>query len=145
MQLNELTERIKGLDGRLLEDELFRFAWAEVEASQFDEAARARAVSEGGSSDDIRAAYLRHRVRILKDHLEASKRQQKKAKKHRQEQPRTPEYENESNSVVPKANKEKDVQKTEDDTPFWKSLLYLIFALFVSLVFAILAVGISLS
>ncbi len=69
--LELLKSRLLGLDGRLLEDELYKIAWEEIERGQLDSAAQARSIADGeGDNGKTRSAYIRHRVRRLRDELE---------------------------------------------------------------------------
>ena len=71
MSFEKLKARALGLEGRILEDELYRLVWEEIERGEMDNAAQARAIAEAGSNEGmIRAAYIRHRVRRLKDELD---------------------------------------------------------------------------
>ncbi|WP_394227924.1 hypothetical protein [Paracoccus marcusii] len=71
MNFETLKARALGLDGRLVEDELYRIVWEEIERGEMDKAAKARATAEAGSNEgQLRGAYIRYRVRRLKDELE---------------------------------------------------------------------------
>lgn len=80
--LELLKSRLRGLDSRLLEDELYKIAWEEIERGQLDPASQARSIADGeGDNGKTRSAYIRHRVRRLRDELEILKsREQEKAK-----------------------------------------------------------------
>ena len=74
MNIQELFDRLKGLDGRLAEDEVYRIVWEETQSGNFDPAAQARAAVEVGTDKEaLRAAYIKHRVRRIYDELEAEK------------------------------------------------------------------------
>ncbi|WP_306112619.1 MULTISPECIES: hypothetical protein [unclassified Roseovarius] len=69
--LDSLKSRLLGLDGRLLEDELYKIPWEEIEVGQLDSAAQARSIADGeGDDGKTRSAYIRHRVRRLRDEVE---------------------------------------------------------------------------
>src|SRR5688500_12552831 len=71
MSFEYLKSRLLGLEGRILEDEIYRLAWEEIEGGEIDSAGQARAIEEGsGDEGKIRAAYIKHRVRRLKDEWE---------------------------------------------------------------------------
>ena len=73
-----LKSRLLGLDGRLLEDELYKIAWEEIEKGQLDSAAQARAIADSeGDDSKIRSAYIKHRVRRLRDEREIFQNKQK--------------------------------------------------------------------
>jgi hypothetical protein len=73
--------RLLGLEGRLLEDELYKIAWEEIERGQLDPAAQARSIADGeGDNGKTRSAYIRHRVRRLRDELEIVQAQKAKEK-----------------------------------------------------------------
>ena len=66
-----LKSRLLGLDSRLLEDELYKMAWEEIEKGVLDPASQARSIADGeGDDGKTRSAYIRHRVRRLRDELE---------------------------------------------------------------------------
>jgi hypothetical protein len=70
VNLNGLSNRLKGLEGRLLEDELYRIVWEEIENGVKDPAAQARAIEESGGDDGkVRSTYIKHRVRRIQDEL----------------------------------------------------------------------------
>lgn len=70
MNLHEFKERLKGLEGRRMEDELYRIVWEEIQSGQMDPAAQARSITDGEGDDaKIRAAYIKHRVRRLEDEI----------------------------------------------------------------------------
>ena len=74
MNIQELFDRLKGLEGRLAEDEVYRIVWEETQSGNFDPAAQARAAVEVGTDKEaLRAAYIKHRVRRIYDELEAEK------------------------------------------------------------------------
>ena len=74
MNIQELFDRLKGLDGRLAEDEVYKIVWEETQSGNFDPAAQARAAVEVGTDKEaLRAAYIKHRVRRIYDELEAEK------------------------------------------------------------------------
>lgn len=78
MNFETLKARALGLDGRLVEDELYRIVWEEIERGEMDKAAKARATAEAGSDEgQLRGAYIRYRVRRLKDELELYARENK--------------------------------------------------------------------
>ena len=71
MKINKIRDRLSGLEGRLLEDEIYRIVWEEIESGIMDPVSQARSVAEGDGDDGkIRAAYIRHRVRRIKDEME---------------------------------------------------------------------------
>ena len=71
MKINKIRDRLSGLEGRLLEDEIYRIVWEEIESGIMDQVSQARSVAEGDGDDGkIRAAYIRHRVRRIKDEME---------------------------------------------------------------------------
>lgn len=75
MDFEKFKSRMLGLDERLLEDEIYRFVWEEIESDQLDRSAQARAMEEGaGDEGKTRSAYIKHRVRRLKDELELHRR-----------------------------------------------------------------------
>lgn len=43
MNFEILVARVLGLDGRLVEDEMYRIVWEEIERGEMDKAAKARA------------------------------------------------------------------------------------------------------
>jgi hypothetical protein len=62
-----LMSRLQGLDSRLLEDELYKLAWEEIERGELDPASQARSIADGeGHDGKTRSAYIRHRVRRLR-------------------------------------------------------------------------------
>jgi hypothetical protein len=74
MNIQELFDRLKGLEGRLAEDEVYKIVWEETQSGNFDPAAQARAAVEVGTDKEaLRAAYIKHRVRRIYDELEAEK------------------------------------------------------------------------
>lgn len=61
---------MKGLDGRLLEDELYALIGDEIESGHKDQAAWTRAQADGaGDPALIKAAYIKHRLRRLQDEI----------------------------------------------------------------------------
>ena len=77
MKLKDIMGRLSGLEGRLLDDELYRFVGYEIEYGEYDQAAWARAVEDSHGNDaKIRADYVRHRVRRLKDELSLLRQQE---------------------------------------------------------------------
>ena len=71
MKINKIRDRLSGLEGRLLEDEIYRIVWEEIESGIMDPASQARSAAEGDGDDGkIRAAYIRQRVRRIKDEME---------------------------------------------------------------------------
>lgn len=75
MSFKDIKTRVFGLEGRILEDELYRVVWEEIESGEMDRAAQARALEEGAGDDGrIRSAYIKHRIRRLKDDLALSSR-----------------------------------------------------------------------
>lgn len=73
MQFDDIKERLKGLEGRLIEDEIYRAVWEEIESGKMDPVAQARSIEDGEAEDvKIRAAYIKHRVRRIKDEISAS-------------------------------------------------------------------------
>lgn len=82
MDFEEFKSRMLGVDERLLEDEIYRFVWEEIESDQLDRSAQARAMEEGaGDEGKTRSAYIKHRVRRLKDELNLHRRSLGKAHK----------------------------------------------------------------
>jgi uncharacterized Fe-S radical SAM superfamily protein PflX len=70
MKFSDISGRLYGLEGRLLEDELYQIVWEEIERNEMDPVAQARSVEEGGELDaKVRAAYIKHRLRRLNDQL----------------------------------------------------------------------------
>ena len=68
MKLNDIITQLRGLEGRLFEDALYRIVWEEIEKGDLDPAAQARSIEDGdGEEGKVRAAYIRHRVRRLND------------------------------------------------------------------------------
>lgn len=66
IDLNELLH----LSDRLLEDRLYEITIMEVEAGDYDQAAKARALEEAeGDITRSKALYIKHRVRRLKDFI----------------------------------------------------------------------------
>jgi hypothetical protein len=81
MEIEELRSRVSGLDNRLLEDELYRFVWNEIESNKLDPVAKVRALADGGSNEiELKSAYIRHRIISLKDQLDALQRKSAKNK-----------------------------------------------------------------
>ena len=82
-----LMSRLQGLDSRLLEDELYKLAWEEIERGELDPASQARSIADGeGHDGKTRSEYIRHRVRRLRDELEVFKaREKEEAQKKRLE------------------------------------------------------------
>lgn len=73
MQLDDIKELLKGLEGRLIEDEIYRVVWEEIESGEMDAVAQARSIEDGEAEDaKVRAAYIKHRVRRIKDAISAS-------------------------------------------------------------------------
>jgi hypothetical protein len=73
-----LKSRLLGVDNRLLEDELYKMAWEEIERGVLDPASQARSIVDGeGDDGKTRAAYIKHRVRRLRDELEIIQSQEK--------------------------------------------------------------------
>jgi hypothetical protein len=71
MTFENVKSRLLGLNGRLLEDEIYRIVWEEIENNELDRSAQARSMEEGAGDDGkTRSAYIKHRVRRLKDELE---------------------------------------------------------------------------
>lgn len=80
--LEFLKSRLQGLEGRLLEDELYKIAWEEIGRGQLDPASQARSIADGeGDNGKTRSAYIRHRVRRLGDELEILKIREKEKQK----------------------------------------------------------------
>ncbi|WP_139838145.1 hypothetical protein [Roseovarius gaetbuli] len=76
MNFEKMRSRIFGLEDRLVEDELYRIVWEEIESNKIDPAARARSIEEGaGDEGKTRAAYIKHRVRRLKTEFEIHQRE----------------------------------------------------------------------
>ncbi|SDX82838.1 hypothetical protein [Roseicitreum antarcticum] len=70
MNLQQIIERVQGMEGRLIEDEIYRIVWEEIENGQFDTASKARAMAKcANDGAELRSAYIRHRVRRLKDEI----------------------------------------------------------------------------
>lgn len=60
----------------MLDDEIYRIVWEEVESGVLDGSAKARSIEEGdGDEGKTRSAYIKHRVRRLKDELELHRRE----------------------------------------------------------------------
>ena len=75
MAFENVKSRLLGLDGRLIEDEIYRIVWEEIESNELDRSAQARSIEEGaGDEGKTRAAYIKHRVRRLKDEVELYRR-----------------------------------------------------------------------
>jgi ribosomal protein S14 len=76
MDFKKVKSRLLGMEGLLLEDELYHIVWAEIESNQMDPAAQARSIEEGaGDEGRVRSAYIKHRVRRLKEELESHNRE----------------------------------------------------------------------
>lgn len=70
MSLHDKLKRLDGLQGRLLEDELYRIVGEEIEAGVKDTAAWVRAVADGvGDDAATKSMYIKHRVRRLQDEV----------------------------------------------------------------------------
>ena len=73
MSLHDKLKRLDGLQGRLLEDELYRIVGEEIEAGVKDTAAWVRAVADGAGDDAAtKSMYIKHRVRRLQDEISLS-------------------------------------------------------------------------
>ena len=73
MSLHDKLKRLDGLQGRLLEDELYRIVGEEIEAGVKDTAAWVRAVAYGAGDDAAtKSMYIKHRVRRLQDEISLS-------------------------------------------------------------------------
>ena len=71
MALKHDISRLLKLEDRLVEDELYRIVWREIERNEIDGAAQARSIEEGaGDKAKTQSAYIKHRVRRLRDELE---------------------------------------------------------------------------
>lgn len=82
MNFETFKSRLLGLDDRLVEDEIYRIVWEEIESNQLDRSAQARSIEEGsGDKGKTQSAYVRHRVRRLKDELEIHRRDLEKHNK----------------------------------------------------------------
>jgi ribosomal protein S14 len=82
MTFENVKSRLLGLDGRLLEDEIYRIVWEEIECNELDPSAQARSIEEGaGDEGKTRSAYIKYRVRRLKDELELHSRDLERQKK----------------------------------------------------------------
>ena len=76
MTIEDLRSRVRGLDKRLFQDELYRFVWNEIESDRLDPAAKSRALADGVSNEtEMKSAYIRHRILSLKDELQLLERQ----------------------------------------------------------------------
>lgn len=66
----EYLNRLRTLEGRLLEDELYRIVGHELDDGYVDTIAQTRALSEGHISEaQMKGAYIRQRVQRLTDEL----------------------------------------------------------------------------
>lgn len=82
MSFESLKSRLLKLDGRFLEDEIYRIVWEEIESNELDRSAKARSIEEGaGDEGKTRSAYIKHRVRRLRDELEFHRRAQHEREK----------------------------------------------------------------
>jgi hypothetical protein len=71
MALERDKSRLLALEDRLVEDELYRIVWDEIERSEIDRAAQARSIEEGaGDKAKTQSAYIKHRIRRLRDELQ---------------------------------------------------------------------------
>jgi ribosomal protein S14 len=76
LTIESIKIHLEGLNGRVLEDEIYRIVWEEIESNVLDGAAKARSIEEGaGDEGKTRAAYIKHRVRRIKDELELHRRE----------------------------------------------------------------------
>ena len=72
MNIAEILDRVRGLDARLVEDEIYQIVWDEIETGNLDPVAKARSLAEGSTDDNsLRSQYIRHRVRRLKDEVQS--------------------------------------------------------------------------
>jgi len=70
MNFNDIKVRLRGLEGRLLEDGIYKVVWEEIERGEMDPISQARAVEDGDGEDGkIKSHYIKHRVRRLNDEL----------------------------------------------------------------------------
>lgn len=72
MGLSKL-KTLTGLHGRQFEDELYRIATDEISSGYMDNVAQARSIEEAnGDKSRLEALYLKHRIRRIKDEIEAA-------------------------------------------------------------------------
>lgn len=68
---------LRSLEGRMLQDELYRIVGSELENGYVDTIAQTRAMAEGHSSEaKVRAAYIANRIQRLSDELSAAIKQE---------------------------------------------------------------------
>jgi hypothetical protein len=68
--LNGLKDRLQSSDNRRVEDRLYEVIYREIETNNLNPAAKARAMADGGDNDKlIMQAYIRHRLKMLKDEV----------------------------------------------------------------------------
>lgn len=78
MGLKDVLEQISTLEGRRLEDEIYKAVWYEISQGQLDPSAQARALADGGNSkEQLQSSYIKHRIRMLKDELRQLKLEEK--------------------------------------------------------------------
>lgn len=86
MKFSDMSGRLHGLEGRLLEDELYQIVWEEIERNEMDPVAQARSIEEGGELNaKVSAAYIKHRLRRLKDQLKVEELAAKETFRQKQE------------------------------------------------------------
>lgn len=74
MKFGKIFALFRSHSGDLEEDELYRIVWEEIERGEVDSVAQARSIeAAGGDQGKIRAAYIKHRVRRLRDELTKDK------------------------------------------------------------------------
>lgn len=89
MNFNDIIERMRGLDDHAFEDELYRVVWDEIERGHMDPVAQARSIEDGlGDNGLTKSAYIKHRVRRLKDDLGKLHKEELKAKRAAEEMQR---------------------------------------------------------
>ena len=69
--IDTLKGSLQTTEERLIEDRLYEAIHHEIQTDDLHPAAHARAMAEGGDSEGlIKQAYIKHRLRMLKDELE---------------------------------------------------------------------------
>lgn len=69
--MDTLKGSLQTTEERLIEDRLYEAIHHELETNDLHPAAHTRAIAEGGDSEGlIKQAYIKHRLRMLKDELE---------------------------------------------------------------------------
>jgi hypothetical protein len=69
--IDTLKGSLQTTEERLIEDRLYEAIHHELETNDLHPAAHTRAIAEGGDSEGlIKQAYIKHRLRMLKDELE---------------------------------------------------------------------------